>query len=258
MLFIDPQWYVNQAFTYLATLLLIGCLPARAASPPDARVSLGVFFVLEWVLNGRVWLLAEGIPTDEINPWNGEEDFLLYHPNEKLSFPISWWRIRISMLFIDPQWYVNQAFTYLATLLLIGCLPARAASPPDARVSLGVFFVLEWVLNGRVWLLAEGIPTDEINPWNGEEDFLLYHPNEKLSFPIVVQSSNTCRASAFHCWITHIHTSGHPCFYHKHIMYKIWHGSCFGEFYIPFCGMSQLYNLLPFVDFVIFTRSRYQ
>ena len=38
-------------------------LASQGSFTPDARVSLGVFFVLEWVLNGRVWLLAQG------NPW---------------------------------------------------------------------------------------------------------------------------------------------------------------------------------------------
>ena len=46
-------------------------LASQGSFTPDARVSLGVFFVLEWVLNGCMWLLAEGIPTDEINQWNG-------------------------------------------------------------------------------------------------------------------------------------------------------------------------------------------
>ena len=38
-------------------------LASQGSFTPDARVSWRVFFVLEWVLNGRVWLLAQG------NPW---------------------------------------------------------------------------------------------------------------------------------------------------------------------------------------------
>ena len=65
--------------------------------------------------------------------------------------------------------------------LIAHCLLASQGSfTPDARVSLGVFFVLEWVLNGRVWLLAKGIPTDEINPWNGQEEDSFIYPHKTL------------------------------------------------------------------------------
>ena len=51
-------------------------LSSQGSFTPDARVSWGVFFVLEWVWTEEwmavcLWLLAEGIPTDEINQWNG-------------------------------------------------------------------------------------------------------------------------------------------------------------------------------------------
>ena len=73
---------------------------------------------------------------------------------------------------------MNPSHIWQSYCSLAPCQPERFT--PDARVSWRVFFVLEWVLNGCMWLLAEGIPTDEINPWNGEEDFPLYIPNQTL------------------------------------------------------------------------------
>ena len=52
-----------------------------------------------------MWLLAREIP-GEINPWNGQEDSLLYHPNKKLSFPIRWWR----MPYCGPFGSTNRAW----------------------------------------------------------------------------------------------------------------------------------------------------
>ena len=43
-----PWWYVNQPLTNLATLLLIGCLPARAASPLMPGVCKGEWF--SWII----------------------------------------------------------------------------------------------------------------------------------------------------------------------------------------------------------------
>ena len=59
-------------------------------------------------------------------------------------------------------------------------LASQGSFTPDARVSLGVFFVLEWVLNVCMWLLAQGTPQWRINHRNGQEDSYIY-PKKTLS-----------------------------------------------------------------------------
>ena len=53
-------------------------LASLGSFTPDARVSLWIFFVLEWVLNGCMWLLAQGTPQWRIKHRNGQEDSLIY------------------------------------------------------------------------------------------------------------------------------------------------------------------------------------
>ena len=144
MLFIDPTWYVNEPFTYLAILLLIGSLPARALHP--------------WCQGKLEGILCAGVSVEWMYVTASRGNSHWWNKQRVLMHRHQGWNVRHGLCHIYMRYlYIYELFIAFVMppplgaggIMFSGCPSIRLSVRPSVRPS-EAWNTLFWQVHGSV------------------------------------------------------------------------------------------------------------